>query len=190
MGVELERWSGARRSQRARRAHRPHSRSPAVGVGAARAGAAGAAAAPSLALVLQVVWGRRDERPPLPAIDALARRVRLVRLAGGRLAGRARAAPARGARRHAPARAACALPLLPAHCACSPRRRKDLPLTRPTRRVDQFYIVDAWIGTSSRSTERTDASRSHRVHLYLITRLDAVLSNCIVSKFGSNKNWP
>lgn len=124
VGVELERGprTRARREVRAGRAWRAHAGCAALGVGAARAAAASAAPAAALALVLQVVWGARAERPPLPAVDALARRVDVVRLA--RLAGG-------GARRHAPEPAARALPLLPAHRALPARRRPGLPLTRP-----------------------------------------------------------
>lgn len=75
VGVELER-RGARRTRRARAGR------AAVGIGAARAPPAGAAAAAALALLLQVVWGGRDERAP--RLAALARGVRVVRLAGKR----------------------------------------------------------------------------------------------------------
>lgn len=126
MGLELERRTRARRALRARRARarRAYARGAALGVGAARAGAARAAAAPALALLLQVVCGRRDERRSLPALDALARRVRVVRLAGRRRR--------HDRRRRAPAHAAPpALPLLSAHPARAPRRRPRLPLKQP-----------------------------------------------------------
>lgn len=154
--MELELWSRSWTGWPicSSRAGGANSGSSEIGIGAARTGAAGTASAPALALVLQVVWGGRDERSPLPALGALARRVGLVRLAGGDRTG-----------------SACALSLLPAYHAIQVQRRQNFPVKRPRSDTWTNFVFPL---TPKLTRPRDLAQRWSfhliRVHLYYILK--------------------
>lgn len=129
----------------------------AVGVGAARAAAAGAAAAAALALLLQVVRGARDERAGRRRLDALARGVRVLRLAGEHRAA--------AACRHAPSSISNTFPLLPANLTFPARRRPKFPMMRlrPDARTNFVLLLRLHRRPRDLANGRF---RAYRVHLY------------------------